>query len=237
MPRRAQEHDTDMHIPEENFGIVHANLLMPSYAVVLKIYQLHLTNGDPIASLRELEAFCAELFARGTRELLLGTLLLTGSGQGIQLASSIMKTSKMLDAESTLANLWNTSFDLTHSRLVGQASLPGFAEQLPEPRAFVTDDRMLGKLLERIDFLGAMPHAQGGGMSADNVRLAGYVRPELGDQVIRIILKSSLSARDERTGDVLVSRIRRHKAKVYAAQIEAWISHRFEEMQPPQASS
>lgn len=196
---------------------------MPSYAVVLKAYQSFLEQRDPIDSFRDLALFAEELFARGGREIMLGALLLAGGSTGRLMALNIMKLHQEKDLGSTLDALWNTSFDLTYSRVATMPSLPELPDT-PQPVVFATDDRHLGKLLAMVDPAGAVPHRRGGGITADYVKLRGLVRDDLIDDVVRIIELSGEKALNDDTDVRMVERIRRYKAARKVERLEAWFA-------------
>lgn len=226
IPLQALDEDTGL-IPPENFVTVHANMLMPSYAMVLKAFHLHQSQQQPLDALESLAAFCAGLYGRGSRELFLGTLLLAGSNAGIALATTVMKESRITDASSARANLWNTSFDLMHSRLPTLAAVPGFAEHLPEPRVFVTGDKALGELLSLLERQGAVSHPRGGSLGADSSTVLDYVRPELRTGVRQILEASSRSAHFDMTDVDHMTKIRRETAATSVATLEHWLFNEF----------
>ncbi|MEV8143788.1 hypothetical protein [Specibacter sp. NPDC078709] len=212
---------------DKDLRIVRENLIIPSYATLLKSYQLYLEQGDPVDAFKELELFAEELFSRGSRELMLGALLLTGNSTGRQLALSIMKLHNEQDLKTTLDKLWNTSFDLTYSRVARMPSLPELRTRFVQPAVFVTDDRNLGKLLAMIQPAGAMSHSRGGGLTADFVTLGKLVREDLIVEVAKIVSNSGEKAQQDRTDFQLVPRIRRYRSMKYCDDLEKWLADRY----------
>lgn len=218
--------DTGAGIPDAHFHLVREDMIMPSYAIILKAYQMFLQRRNPIDSFRDLELFAEELYARGSREIMLGALLLTGSPTGRQMALNIMKLHQEKDLGSTLEALWNTSFDLTHSRLATTPSLPELRDAIVQPAVFVTDDRHLGKLLAIVHPVDAIAHPRGGGFTADGVKLRGLVRNDLIDDVLKIIALSGEKAWHDDTDVQLLQRVRRYKAAKKVERLEAWFAGR-----------
>lgn len=225
-----------VHAPEISDGdflVVRDDFITPSYAMVLKAYQLYLelkvpsTSRTPVSSFRELGEFAGELFGRGSRELLLGALLLTGNSRGRAMALNIMKLQAEKGLEETLKALWNTSFDLTYSRVATMPSLPELRNVIAQPAVFVTDDKHLGKLLEMIEPVGAIGHKRGGGMVADLVTMDAFVREDLLDDVTEIVNLGGQKASDDSTPVQLIQRIRRYKSGKYAEHLEDWFAHRY----------
>ena len=215
-------------VSEADFRIIRDDFIMPSYAALLKAYQLYLEKGSPVNSFKDLEAFAEELFLRGSRELLLGSLLLTGNSTGREMALNIMKLHEEKDLESTLKALWNTSFDLTYSRVATMPSLPELRNVIAQPAVFVTDDKHLGKLLTIIEPAAAIAHPRGGGMTADHVAVDPYIRKDLLDDVITIVTRSGHKALRDRTDIQLLQKIRRYKALKYVQQLEGWFACRYQ---------
>lgn len=222
--------DKDEHenaISDAEFLILRDNLIIPSYAVVLKAYQLYLEHQSPVNSFRMLEAFAEELFLRGSRELMLGALLLTGNAAGREISLNIMKLREEKDSESTLNALWNTSFDLTYSRVATMPSLPELRNVIAQPAVFVTDDKHLGKLLKMIHPLGAISMPGGGGITADSVSMKAFLQEDFFDEVVQIVEHSGEKAQRDRTDVQLLQRIRRYKSLKYVEQLEDWFARRY----------
>jgi hypothetical protein len=223
-----ESEENSRQVFEENFDVLRDNFILPSYAMVLKAYQLFLIGGDPIRSLRELELFAEELHGRGSRELMLGAALLAGNATGREMALNIMKLTRGKDGTATLDALWNTSFDLTYSRVATVPSLPGFSELLKQPAVFVTDDRHLGRLLTLVEHRGAVPMERGGALTADLVQMGRVLRSDLAADVARIVHMSSAKARLDPADVHEVGRVRRYKARKYVEHLEGWFSRRHE---------
>lgn len=214
-------------ILDADFVTVRDNFIVPSYAVVLKAYQLYVERQTPLDSLKILEAFAEELFGRGSRELMLGALLLAGNSTGRETALNIMKLREEKNFESTMNALWNTSFDLTYSRVATMPSLPEMLKVIPQPAVFVTDDKHLGKLLRIVQPMGAIAMLGGGHLTADYVSLKHLIRDDLFDDLAVILRCSAEKARRDRTDVRLVHRIRWYKSHRYVEQIEEWFARRY----------
>lgn len=232
-PRPVEGDDYPSGILDGDFRIVRDDFIIPSYAMVLKTYQLYLelrtrrTPWTPASSFRELEEFAGEIFGRGSRELMLGALLLAGNPTGRAMALNIMKLHAEKGLEDTLKALWNTSFDLTYSRVATMPSLPELRNVVAQPAVFVTDDKHLGKLLEIIEPVGAIAHKRGGGMTADLVTIEPFVCEDLIDDVTDIVSRSGEKARRDSTHIQLIQRIRRYKSRKYVEHLEDWFAHRY----------
>lgn len=222
----AADDESGNGILDADFRTVRDNMIVPSYAMVLRAYQLYLEQRTPVGSFRMLEDFADELFGRGSRELMLGALLLTGNAKGRELALNIMKLHEEKGLENTLNALWNTSFDLTYSRVATMPSLPGLRNVIAQPAVFVTDDRHLGKLLSMIQPVGAIAMPRGGGMTADFVSMESLIRKDLLDDVMDIVRRSVEKARRDSTDIYLLQRIRRYKSRKYVEHLEDWFACR-----------
>jgi hypothetical protein len=215
-------------ILDGDFQIVRDDFIIPSYAMVLKAYQLYLEHQTPtVSSFSELEDFAGELFCRGSREVMLGALLLAGNPKGREMALNIMKLREEKGLEDTLKALWNTSFDLTYSRVVTMPSLPELRSVVAQPAVFVTDDKHLGNLLKMIEPVGAIAHKRGGGMTADFVTLDPFVCKDLLGDVADIVNRSGEKAQGDSTDIQLLQRIRRYKSRKYVEHLEDWFAHRY----------
>lgn len=209
-----------------DFEIVRENLIIPSYAIILMSYRLYLENDSPEASFRILSTFAEELFGRGSREVMLGALLLVGNPQGRSMALNIMKLQKEKDFETTRNLLWNTSFDLTYSRVAVMSSLPELEGRFIQPCVFVTDDKHLGAFLRLIDPRGAIVHPSGGGVTGDHAEMSHLIREDVYRSFARIVSEQNSRTMEERLSRQEISRVRRYKAKKYIADLEDWLLSR-----------
>lgn len=227
-PRVPGDAEHPSEIGTEEFEIVRENLLIPSYAVMLKAYQLYLQGRSPESGFRVLAGFAEELFARGSREVLLGALLLAGNHTGREMALNIMKLREQKDLASTLDALWNTSFDLTHSRVATMPSLPEFRAAFEVPCVFVTDDRHLGRFLQILQPAGAMSMKRGGGITGDHAYLKRVLQDGMLAKVVEIVEAGNDRALNETTDVEDMARIRRYRARAYADQLEEWLAERLD---------
>lgn len=212
----------DAEVDAYDFEIVRENLIMPSYALILMAYRLYLENHSPEASFRILAAFAEELFGRGGREVMFGALLLTGNSQGRSMALNIMKLQEEKDFETTRNLLWNTSFDLTYSRVAVMTSLPELRGQFTQPCAFVTDDKHLGTFLRLIDPQGAIAHPNGGGVTGDYAHMSHLIKEDAFGAVVRIVSEQNLETIQERLSRQEITRVRRYKSSKYIGDLEEW---------------
>lgn len=226
--RGGEEEAAPGDIGAAEFEIVRDNFLVPSYAMMLKVYQLHLQQRSPESGFRALAGFAEELFARGSRELMLGALLLAGNHSGREMALNIMKLHERKGLTPTLDALWNTSFDLTHSRVATMPSLPEFRGAFEVPCVFVTDDRHLGKFLRIIQPVGAMSLERGGGMTGDHAYLEELLQDGMWTRVAEIVEAGNNRAVNDPTDVEDIARIRRYRARTYADQLEAWLEERLD---------
>lgn len=206
----------------KDFEIMRENMVVPSYAMVLKSYELYLRGGSPEPSFRELAAFAEELYGRGSREVMLGALLLAGNARGREMALNIMKLRQSKEAVATLDALWNTSFDLTYSRVAVMPSLPGFAGAFELPCVLVTDDKALGRFLDIIRPSGAVALSRGGGATADFADLRGLLQEGAYEMVGEVIDRGNRRMYRDETNLGLMTKIRRFKAQKYAQHLEGW---------------
>lgn len=213
-------------VDESRFEVVRDNFIVPSYAMMLKAYQLYLQGGSPESAFRSLAAFARELFGRGAREVLLGALLLAGNPTGREMALNIMKLHQEKDPAATFDALWNTSFDLTYSRVATMPSLPEHAGLFALPCIFVTDDKHLGKFLGLVHPVGAMGLARGGGVTADQAHLSAVLQEDMVPKVAKIVAEGNAQLRQDQTSVEEVSRIRRYRSRKYIEQLEAWFTQR-----------
>ncbi len=228
-PQHPNDGESGNGVPEADLRIVRENLILPSYAMVLKAYQLFLERRDPLVAFGSLALFAAELFGRGSREVTLGALLLAGNSPGREMALNIMKLRQEKCLDSTLDALWNTSFDLTYSRIATMPSLPELRGLIPQPAVFVTDDKHLGKFLALVQPVGAMSHNHGAGLTADLVTFENLVSENLADGVAQIVSRGNAEASSETTDLELIGRIRRYKSRQYIQQLESWFADRYPE--------
>lgn len=206
----------------EDFEIVRKNMVVPSYAMVLKSYELYLRGGSPESSFRELAAFAEELYGRGSREVMLGALLLAGNARGREIALNIMKLRQPKGAVATLDALWNTCFDLTYSRVAVMPSLPDYAGVFELPCVLVTDDKALARFLDIIRPLGAVNLSRGGGTTADFADLRGLLQDGAYEMVGEVVGRGNRRMYRDETDLGLMTRIRRFKAQKYAEHLEDW---------------
>lgn len=216
---------------ERLFSVVYDNEMLPSYAVVLKAYKLYLEEKsmgrDAVSALSELELFAEELFGRGSRELFFGCLLLTGNSKGRQLALNIMKLHSERQCDKTLDCLWNTSFDLTYSRVAEMSSLPEMTYAMPKPTVFVTDDRRLGELLKLIKSLGGSTLPRGGGITASEANMRDLIDDDQFEKVSRIIENSNKKTLTDSTDVDTIQKIRKYKSKRYVKSLEDWFTNEY----------
>lgn len=226
-PARGGLGTTVPEIDSRIFERIHSDVINPSYAVVLKIFELQTLQMRAISSIRQLADFCGELNMRGSRELLLGILLFAGTRAGRELASNLMKSGQHKDFESTRRNLWNVSFDLAHSRMIGQASLAEFVRPFPRPAAFVTDDRWLGDLLSLVAHIGAVPSGSGGLVTLDMVEFGDHIRTDYFAEVSSIVATGTIDAHLNPTVPRLAEKTRRYKAQKYIHSLESSLMRHF----------
>ncbi|PTR42723.1 hypothetical protein C8K38_11020 [Rhodococcus sp. OK611] len=229
-PVAAAQSDGEADVNEvisDDLRTVRQNFVVPSYALVLKAYQLYLQKRDSVGAFGELDSFAGELYGRGSREIVLGALLLAGNSRGRQMALSIMKLQDETGLEKTLDRLWNTSFDLTYSRMATQPWAPEFGQFVPQPVAFVTDDKRLGEFLEMIEPMGSVPHQRGGRVSASAFPIAELVRDDLTRRVAEIVARSGNELLRNKLDISDMQRIRRYKARKYSTDLEGWFAARY----------
>lgn len=214
---------------DSDFKIVRQDMIVPSYAMLLTAYKLYLDKGKEVSHIRELQSFAEEIYGRGSREFMLGCLLLAGNSNGRSMALNIMKLHDEKNLKDTLNALWNTSFDLTYSRIATQPLLPEFKELMPQPAVFVTDDRHLGTLLKIIQPVGAATSKGGGDMTADLIPMESLIREDFLTDVTAIVNSSSQKSLQDTTDVQLVQKIRRYKSRIYVEQLENWFAHRYTE--------
>lgn len=208
------------------FEVMRENLIYPSYALLLKAYQLYLNGAKASSSIRELADFSAELYGRGSPEVMLGALLILGNSRGREMALNIMKLREPKGAAETLANLWNTCFDLTYSRIAVMPSIPELSHAFKMPCVFVTDDKHLGRLLEIIQPADAVAVVHGGGVTASFAHLGGLLSEENYRLLADVVARGNIGTYNEPTNLELLTRIRRFKAKKYIDALEDWFNSR-----------
>lgn len=209
----------------KEFGVVYENIIVPSYVLLLKVYQIYLQNADQeqtIRSLHELEGFDAELHGRGSVELLLGALLLAGNTRGRELVLNLFKLKQPKSYVETLNCIWNACFDLTYSRQAQNQTAPENKLLVGEPVAFVSDDRHLGNFLEIISPLGYVQSPAGGGFTGGSANIHKMISPHLANEVAQVINRSSADGLADKTPAKLLSGIRKYRSKVYRGQLEEW---------------
>jgi hypothetical protein len=216
---------------EKIFPIIYENMMLPSYAVILKAYKLYLSvnnaERNAVSALNELELFADELYGRGSRELFFGSLLLTGTPKAKQLALNIMKLQTENQSDETLKKLWNTSFDLTYSRTVEKSSLPEMVHEMPKPAVFVTDDEKLGELLKLITPRGGFLRPRNSVITGSTINMQNLIDNDKVDKVCAILVRSSIKAQNESTDVTTIEHIRKYRAKCYVKSLEDWFKNEY----------
>lgn len=209
---------------EDIFRIAVDSFLRPSYALLLQAYWAYLTDPIPIRALRSVARVAEETYGRGSREMLLAILLITGTETGRKLALNIMKLHSEWGLDETLNRIWNTSFDLTYTRLAVAMPLHG---SLPEPVVFATADKHLGKLLETISPNGGWRGANGLPMPEDAVDFDGLVQDELFYRVDDILSATRRATAANTMSPEQIATIRRVNAVKHIERLEANFAKRY----------
>jgi hypothetical protein len=156
--------------------------------------------------------------------MMLATLLIAGTPQGQELALNIMKLRNEAGLSETLDKAWNTSFDLTYTRLAVAMPLNG---ELPAPVVFVTADKHLSSFVNLIDHIGGARGTDGPAMPLDALNVDGLVRDDLDDAVSRLALASTEATKLSTTPAEHVAVIRRVNAKKHAERLEQCFAKRY----------
>lgn len=209
---------------EALFSIAVDNFLFPSYALVLQAYWSYLTDPIPMRALRSVERVAAETRCRGSREMMLAILLIAGTHSGRELALNIMKLQSEAGLSKTLDAAWNTSFDLTYTRLTVSTPLWG---NVPQPVVFVTTDRHLSTFVNTIEPLGAGQVSNGVMLPLDASHMNGLVQDELYVDVNKLMLASMRATADNPMPVEQVTTIRRVNSAKHIKRLEEKFSKRY----------
>ena len=209
---------------ESDFGVLVANFLLPSYALVLQAYWAYLSDPIQMRALRSVERVAAETRCRGSREMLLAILLIAGSNSGRALALNIMKLTNEAGLSQTLDAAWNTSFDLTYTRLAVNTPLWG---SVPEPVVFVTADKHLSTFVNMIDPLGAGRGSNGAVLSLDSSTLGGLVQDDLYESIRKLMLASAQATGVNAMPVEQVATLRRANSLKHIKRLEACFLKRY----------
>ncbi|GAA1661656.1 hypothetical protein [Microbacterium lacus] len=216
------ERERDKRV-EGLFHVVVDNYLLPSYALVAQAYWLYLSDPIPMRALRRVERVAGEIRCRGSREMMLAILLLAGTRNGQDLALNIMKLRAESGLRKTLDAIWNTSFDLTYTRLAVSFPLYG---GVPEPVVFITADKHLSTFMNTIEPLGAGMTRGGTALPLDSSNFEGLVRDDLYENVQALMLASAQAVAANSERDERVTRIRRNNSIRHIARLEALFADR-----------
>jgi hypothetical protein len=208
---------------EELFHIVVDNYLLPSYALVAQAYWLYLNDPIPMRALRRVERIAGEIRCRGSREMMFAILLLAGTHDGQELARNIMKLTTEGGLKKTLDALWNTSFDLTYTRMAVAMPLYG---DVPQPVVFVTADGHLRSFMNTIEPLGAGMAVGGAALPLDSSNFEGLVRDDLYEEVQALMMASTQAVASNPETAEHVTRIRRNNSVRHIARLEALFARR-----------
>lgn len=209
---------------EDLFGIVIENFLRPSYALVLQAYWSYLTDPIPMRALRAVERVAAETRGRGSREMMLAILLIAGTHDGRELALNIMKLRNEVGLSETLDAAWNTSFDLTYTRLAVSMPLQG---TLPEPVVFVTVDKHLSTFVNTIEPQGGRLAASGVPMPLDVSHFDGLVQDGLYEKTNKLMLSSVQASAESVMPDEQVARVRQFNSEKHIKRLESSFAERY----------
>lgn len=209
---------------EDLFHVVVDNFLVPSYALVAQAYWSHLNDPIPMRALRQVERVAGEIRCRGSREMMLAILLLAGSKDGKDLALGIMKLANEAGLKKTLDAFWNTSFDLSYTRM---AVTTPVNSDVPLPVVFVTEDKYLSTFVNTITPLGADTTVGGMALPLDASNLGGLVDDDLFEDVQELMLASTkrIALNPEPAGHV--TKIRQHNSRKHALRLEALFTKRY----------
>ncbi|VXC50217.1 hypothetical protein [Plantibacter sp. T3] len=203
---------------ESLFGTVTENYLLPSYALVLQAYWSYLSDPVPARGLRAVERVANETRCRGSREMMLAILLIAGTHEGRALALSIMKLQNEVGFSQTLDAAWNTSFDLTYTRLAVATPLYG---PLPGPVVFVTADKHLSTFMNTIEPRGGGMGSNGVVLPLDSVNFDGLVQDDLYEAIRKLMASSTQAASTSPMPADHVARIRRANSRKHVERLEA----------------
>lgn len=209
---------------EQFFGVAVENFLLPSNALLMQAYWAYLTDSFPMRALRSVERVAVETRCRGSKEMMLTILLIAGTHRGRELALNIMKLRSEVGYSQTLDALWNTSFDLTYTRLALTMPLWG---RLPEPVVFVTADKHLSTFMNLIEPQGGARADNGAVMSLDATDLDGFVRDELADSIQDLMLSSAESAGANSMPVEQVATIRRYNSVKHIKRLQERFATRY----------
>lgn len=209
---------------ERFFEVAVENFLMPSYALVLQAYWSYLTDPIPMRALRAVNRVATETRSRGSKEMMLATLLIAGTPQGQELALNIMKLRSETGLSETLDKVWNTSFDLTYTRLA--VAMP-LNRQLPSPVVFVTVDKHLSTFVNTIEPMGGAQGSNGSVLPLDAGNFDGLLRDDLSESVQKLMLASTAATANSKTSVDQVTVIRQVNARKYAEQLEQRFAKRY----------
>jgi hypothetical protein len=219
---------------ESVFGVVVENFLLPSYALVLQAYWANLSDPIPMRALRSVERVAAETRCRGSREMMLAILLVAGTNSGRALALNIMKLQNKAGLTQTLDAAWNTSFDLTYTRMAVNTPLWG---RVPEPVVFVTADKHLSTFVNTIEPLGRGQLSNGAVLSLDSSCLRGLVREDLYESIQKLMLASTEATLVNTMPVEQVATIRRANSMKHIKRLEACLAKHYQTLLPRPRSS
>ena len=149
---------------------------------------------------------------------MLAILLVAGTSSGRALALNIMKLQNKAGLTETLDAAWNTSFDLTYTRMA--VNTPLWA-RLPAPVVFVTADKHLSTFVNTIEPLGSGQLSNGAVLSLDSSYLEGLVRDDLYESLQKLMLASTKATLVNAMPVEQVATIRRANSLKHIKRLEA----------------
>jgi hypothetical protein len=209
---------------ESLFGSAIENFLLPSYALILQAYWSYLNDSVPMRALRSVERVAVDTRCRGSREMMLAILLIAGTSSGRELALNIMKLRNEAGLSQTFDAAWNTTFDLTYTRMAVSTPLCG---SLPAPVVFVTEDRHLSTFVNMIEPLGGGPVSNGAVLPLDSSTMEGLVCDELYGSIQKLMLASARATAANPMPAEQVSIIRRANSLKHIERLEELFSRRY----------